>query len=195
MPKKLIPKRRAKDCPCEDTLHWEREFSATKFKLDRLERKHEYPERKFDRILSAASDKRWAVIFDLERRYRDGKQPLAAWDAIIFSREWEFPVPPWAMEYIYRSAKRIMANIPKGKASDHVAAALGLATVGQGNEFTRYLNILKRNTAVRKIMLRKAKKQRGDTMAKIVHDVAAEMKLTEDVDTIREWYKDLKNIL
>jgi hypothetical protein len=141
------------------------------------------------------------IIAELERKYRVERNPLAAWDAFIFCREWRVTTPEWVLQYLYGSAKRLMSAVP-GKETDravedHIVKALGMKTRGKGSAFSRYLDTLVRHRVVR-MVLAKIKEDPNRMKADIFSEVAEELedkKLYISNVTVENWYNDLKGKL
>lgn len=146
-------------------------------------------------------DRREKIIIELERKYRAEGNPLAAWDAYVLCREWGKTIPEWVLQYLDRSAKRLMSAIP-GKVSgkkppDHVLESFGMKTRGKGNSFSRHLESIMRHVVVRMVLEKineNPKRMKAYIFSEVAEELEKKKRFMSNV-TVEKWYNELKGKL
>ncbi len=147
----------------------------------------------------AAFDRRFRIIYEMERRFLAEGTALAAWDAYLTCRQWNLPIPEWVLRYLDGAATLLVARVPGKKTAEHVAEAFGLHSAsGRGNVFTQYLTLLERQRVVREVLAMK-RANPTETDVQIFMDVAENWTTKKgkeiSCETVRNWYYDLKDKL
>jgi hypothetical protein len=204
--KKTLPGKNKPTRPNEDTLRRERETVTMFVELRRLRERHEYPTDKLKRMLLAANDKRWAILFERERKFRHYKNPVAAWDAYAFARRENLPIPPFVYDYLDASAKRLL-TMPEEKTGDHLVKVFGFGGRAQGTVFTRHQSTVKGHRFAHmvlherkkddekrwKALREEGKKLKRKTNEQIFKDVA--LKMGVHPETVKKAHSELKEVV
>lgn len=141
----------------------------------------------------------------LEEEFKEEKNPLSAWQALLVAREHRKPVPEWVLQYLAKSAEWLFTfrkgRPPgKGETAGHVLAALGMDSVGKGNVFTRFYDSRDRETVV-KAVFREIKKDPTEDWTEIYTRVADQVEAVweggreEKDQVLRQYYTQIAKSL